>query len=73
MCPEAHKDEPTKQSGKLTEKAMKWNYGIDPSSSGLSVVALVAGDLMVPGVAERAVEEAATKLGGIDGLVLNHA
>ena len=29
--PEAYKDEPTKQGEKLTEKAMKWNYGIEPS------------------------------------------
>ena len=33
VCPEAHKDEPTKQGGKLTEKAMKWNYGIDPNTN----------------------------------------
>ncbi|MCL1965069.1 MAG: SDR family oxidoreductase [Firmicutes bacterium] len=40
---------------------------------GLAVTALPAGDLAKPGVAEQAVEEAASKLGGLDGLVLNHA
>jgi len=40
---------------------------------GLSVTALTPGDLIIPGIAEKAVEEAAAKLGGLDGLVLNHA
>jgi len=41
--------------------------------SGLKVVALISGDLAKPGMAEKAVEEAVSKLGGLDGLVLNHA
>ena len=41
--------------------------------SGLEVTALTSGDLQIPGVAERAVEEANEKGGSIDGLVLNHA
>jgi len=40
---------------------------------GLNVTALTSGDLEKPGVAEKAVEEAVSKLGGLDGLVLNHA
>ena len=40
---------------------------------GLKASALTPGDLARPGVAEAAVEEAASKLGGLDGLVLNHA
>jgi len=40
---------------------------------GLNVAALTTGDLMLSGVAEKAVEEAAVKLNGLDGLVLNHA
>jgi len=40
---------------------------------GLNVVALVTGDLMIPGVAEQAVLEASKKLNGLDGLILNHA
>ena len=40
---------------------------------GLNVVAIRAGDLMIPGVAEQAVEEASAKVGSLDGLVLNHA
>ena len=40
---------------------------------GLNVTALKASDLMIPGVAEQAVDEAAKKLNGLDGLVLNHA
>lgn len=40
---------------------------------GLNVTALSAGDLMIAGVAEKVVEEATTKLNGLDGLVLNHA
>ncbi|MCL2377767.1 MAG: SDR family oxidoreductase [Defluviitaleaceae bacterium] len=43
------------------------------SDMGLNVTALATGDLMIPGVAEKAVEEAAAKLGKLDGLVLNHA
>jgi 3-oxoacyl-[acyl-carrier protein] reductase len=41
--------------------------------SGLNITAITTGDLMIPGVAEKVVEEAAEKLGGLDGLVLNHA
>lgn len=41
--------------------------------SGLNVIALTTGDLMIAGVAEQAVEEATAKLNGLDGLVLNHA
>ena len=40
---------------------------------GLKVKAITSGDLEKPGVAEKAVEEAAEKLGGLNGLVLNHA
>jgi len=40
---------------------------------GLNVVGVKTGDLILPGVAEQAVEEASKKLGGLDGLVLNHA
>jgi len=40
---------------------------------GLQVIALTSGDLAIPGVAETVVEEAAAKLGGLDGLILNHA
>ena len=40
---------------------------------GLKVTALTTGDLSRPGVAEGVVEEAASKLCGLDGLVLNHA
>ena len=43
------------------------------SASGLNVTALTPGDLEKPGVAEKAVDEAAEKLGGLDGLILNHA
>jgi 3-oxoacyl-[acyl-carrier protein] reductase len=39
---------------------------------GLNVTALTPSDFEVPGNAERAVEEAAAKLGVLDGLVLNH-
>ena len=40
---------------------------------GLQVVALTSSDLEKPGNAEKVVEEAAEKLGGLDGLILNHA
>jgi len=40
---------------------------------GLNVTALVSSDLEIPGNAEKVVEEAAAKLGKLDGLVLNHA
>jgi len=43
------------------------------NSLGLNVTALSSGDLAKPGIAEKAVEEAALKLNGLDGLVLNHA
>ena len=41
--------------------------------AGLPVTAITPGDLEKPGVAETAVEEAASRLGGLNGLVLNHA
>jgi 3-oxoacyl-[acyl-carrier protein] reductase len=34
---------------------------------------LTTGDLMIPNIAEKVVDEATEKLGGLDGLVLNHA
>jgi len=40
---------------------------------GLPVTALEPGDFKIPGVAEAAVEEASARLGGLSGLVLNHA
>ena len=40
---------------------------------GLNVIAVTPGDLAIPGIAEKAVEEATLKLGGLDGLILNHA
>ena len=40
---------------------------------GLKVFALTSSDLEKPGIAEKVVEEATEKLGGLDGLVLNHA
>ena len=40
---------------------------------GLNVTAIPSGDLEQPGVAEKAVDEAAEKLGGLNGLILNHA
>ena len=43
------------------------------SSQGLSVVAVAASDLELPGNAEKAVEEAASKIGRLNGIVLNHA
>lgn len=42
------------------------------SDSGLSVTALTSSDLNKKGTAEKVVEEAAKKLGGLDGLILNH-
>jgi len=39
---------------------------------GLNVTAITQSDLEKPGVAESVVEEASQKLGGLDGLVLNH-
>ena len=43
------------------------------SNTGLKVVAVTSSDLEKPGAAETAVEEAVAKLGGLDGLILNHA
>ena len=43
------------------------------TAQGLHVSALAPGDLAVPGVAEQLVDEAAAKLGGLHGMVLNHA
>ena len=43
------------------------------TDSGLPVTALPSGDLAIPGIAEQVVEEAAIQLGGLDGLILNHA
>ena len=40
---------------------------------GLNVVALTSSDLEKPGNAEKVVDEAVEQLGGLDGLVLNHA
>ncbi len=40
---------------------------------GLRVTSVTSCDLSEPGVAENVVEEAVAKLGGLDGLVLNHA
>ena len=40
--------------------------------SGLDVITVTPGDLEQPFVAERAVDEAVEKLGGLDGLILNH-
>ena len=40
---------------------------------GFHVTALTPSDLEKPGAAEAAVEEAAEKLNGLDGLILNHA
>jgi 3-oxoacyl-[acyl-carrier protein] reductase len=41
--------------------------------SGLNVTAVTPSDLEMAGNAEKAVEEAAEKLNGLDGLILNHA
>jgi 3-oxoacyl-[acyl-carrier protein] reductase len=40
--------------------------------AGLPVTAVTPSDLEKPGNAEKVVEEAAEKLGGLDGLILNH-
>ena len=42
-------------------------------AQGLRVTALAPGDLIVPGIAEKVVEDAAAALGGLDGMILNHA
>ena len=42
------------------------------NDSGLNVVALTSSDLARHGTAEKVVEEAVEKLGGLDGLILNH-
>lgn len=42
-------------------------------SQGLDVISLTPGDLAAPATAEKVVAEAVSKLGGLDGLVLNHA
>ena len=39
---------------------------------GLNVTLIKPSDLAIPGVAEAVVEEASQKLGGLDGLILNH-
>jgi 3-oxoacyl-[acyl-carrier protein] reductase len=39
---------------------------------GLNVTAITSSDFEKPGTAEKVVEEAVTKLGGLDGLILNH-
>ncbi|MDR2934606.1 MAG: SDR family oxidoreductase, partial [Candidatus Adiutrix sp.] len=43
------------------------------NDKGLNVTALSSSDLEIPGTAEKVVEEASSKLGRLDGLVLNHA
>ncbi|MCL2461604.1 MAG: SDR family oxidoreductase [Defluviitaleaceae bacterium] len=43
------------------------------SDSGLNVTAVTPSDLEKPGNAARVVEEAAERLNGLDGLILNHA
>jgi len=40
---------------------------------GLNVTAVTSSDLQKPGHAEKVVKEAAEKLNGLDGLILNHA
>ena len=40
---------------------------------GLQATVVTPSDLEIPGNAEKVVEEAAQKLGGLDGLILNHA
>jgi len=40
---------------------------------GLNIIPITSSDLEKPGNAEKAVEEAAEKLNGLDGLILNHA
>ena len=51
-----------------TEKLAK-----DLRGKGLDVTPLTSSDLEKPGVAEKAVDEGVKKLGGLDGLILNHA
>ena len=41
-------------------------------SIGLDVISITSSDFAQKGTAEKAVEEATQKLGGLDGLVLNH-
>ncbi len=43
------------------------------SQQGLDVIPLPSSDLMQKGAAERVVDEAVRALGGLDGLILNHA
>ena len=43
------------------------------SDLGLSVTAITPSDLEVKGNAEKVVEEAAERLNGLDGMILNHA
>lgn len=40
---------------------------------GLAVTGLTPSDLQTPGNAEKVIQEAGKKLGGLDGLILNHA
>lgn len=61
-----HHAESVMQNG--TEKIAK-----QLSDAGLNVTAIMSSDLERPGTAETAVEEAMAKLGGLDGLILNHA
>ena len=42
------------------------------ADSGLNVVVITPSDFSKKGTASKVVEEAAEKLGGLDGLVLNH-
>lgn len=42
------------------------------SDLGLNITAVTPSDFKKPGTAEKAVEEAAEKLNGLDGLILNH-
>lgn len=42
------------------------------AEKGLNVTALASSDLAIPGNAEKVVEEAAEKIGTLDGLILNH-
>jgi len=51
-----------------TETIAKQLYAL-----GLDVTALASTDLEKPGIAEKVVEDAINKLGGLDGLILNHA
>jgi len=41
--------------------------------AGLGVIAVTPSDLEIKGNAEQAVEEASERLGGLDGMILNHA